>query len=56
MPDHSSYVALRKWSWPAETDEEKVGSFPGFGRNLTQRLVNWSEGSSSGFIRVADLA
>ena len=35
MPYHSSYVALRKWSWPAETDEEKVGSFLGFGRNLT---------------------
>ena len=36
---------LRSWGVEAaaEIDEEKVGSIPGFGRKLTERLVNWAQ-------------
>ena len=38
-------AVLRSWGveTAAEIDEEKVGSIPGFGRSLTERLVNWRE-------------
>ena len=38
-------AVLRSWGveTAAEIDEEKVGSIPGFGRNLTERLVNWAQ-------------
>ena len=44
-------AVLRSWGveTAAETDEEKVGSIPGFGRNLTERLVNWREGLEQRF-------
>ena len=44
-------AVLRSWGveTAAEIDEEKVGSIPGFGRNLTERLVNWREGLEQRF-------
>ena len=44
-------AVLRSWGveTAAETDEEKVGSIPGFGRNLTERLVSWREGLEQRF-------
>jgi DNA-binding helix-hairpin-helix protein with protein kinase domain len=37
------------WRSRPEIDEEKVGSIPGFGRSLTERLVNWREGLEQRF-------
>jgi DNA-binding helix-hairpin-helix protein with protein kinase domain len=44
-------AVLRSWGveTAAEIEEEKVGSIPGFGRNLTERLVNWREGLEQRF-------
>ena len=44
-------AVLRSWGveTAAEIDEEKVGSIPGFGRNLTERLLNWREGLEQRF-------
>jgi DNA-binding helix-hairpin-helix protein with protein kinase domain len=44
-------AVLRSWGveTAAEIDEEKVGSIPGFRRNLTERLVNWREGLEQRF-------
>jgi DNA-binding helix-hairpin-helix protein with protein kinase domain len=44
-------AVLRSWGveTAAEIDEEKVGSIPGFGRSLTERLVNWREGLEQRF-------
>ena len=44
-------AVLRSWGveTAAEIDEEKVGSIPGFGRNLTERLVNWRDGLEQRF-------
>ena len=44
-------AVLRSWGveTAAEIGEEKVGSIPGFGRNLTERLVNWREGFEQRF-------
>ena len=44
-------AVLRSWGveTAAETDEEMVGSIPGFGRNLKERLVNWREGLEQRF-------
>jgi DNA-binding helix-hairpin-helix protein with protein kinase domain len=38
-------AVLRSWGveTAAEINEDKVGSIPGFGRSLTERLVNWRE-------------
>ena len=44
-------AVLRSWGveTAAETDEEKVGSIPGFGRNLKDGSSIGAKGSSSGF-------
>ena len=42
---------LRSWGieTAAEIDEAKIGEVPGFGRNLTDRLVNWRDGLARRF-------
>jgi len=44
-------AVLRSWGveTAAEIDERKISSIPGFGRNLTERLVNWREGLEQRF-------
>ena len=43
---------LRSWGieTAAEIDEAKIADVPGFGRNLTDRLVNWREGLERRFL------
>ena len=44
-------AVLRSWGieTAAEIDEAKIADVPGFGRNLTDRLVNWRDGLESKF-------
>jgi DNA-binding helix-hairpin-helix protein with protein kinase domain len=39
-------AVLRSWGIEsaAEIHQEKIGDIPGFGRNLTERLINWRQG------------
>jgi DNA-binding helix-hairpin-helix protein with protein kinase domain len=44
-------AVLRSWGidTAAEVDAAKIGEIPGFGRNLTDRLVNWRWGREQNF-------
>ena len=44
-------AVLRSWGveTAAEIEEAKISGIPGFGRNLTERLVNWREGLEQRF-------
>jgi DNA-binding helix-hairpin-helix protein with protein kinase domain len=45
-------AVLRSWGieTAAEIDEAKIAEVPGFGRNLTDRLVNWRDGLEGRFL------
>jgi DNA-binding helix-hairpin-helix protein with protein kinase domain len=45
-------VVLRSWGieTAADIDEAKIAQVPGFGRNLTDRLVNWRDGLEGRFL------
>ena len=45
-------AVLRSWGieTAAEIDEAKIAEVPGFGRNLTDRLVNWRDGLERKFL------
>ena len=45
-------AVLRSWGieTAADIDEDKIAQVPGFGRNLTDRLVNWRDGLEGRFL------